>query len=286
MPQLLIVGCGFVGKRLALLARARGWEPLCWVRSPESRERLASEGLDVIAADASDPAVWDAAALQLCGVDAAVHCASSSGGDPEDYRQVYLEGTRCLSRLAATASLVFTSSTSVYGQDDGEWVEETSPTEPPTETGRVLLEAEQVILDRGGAVARVAGIYGLGRSHTLNKVARGQASLDGEGTRWMNHAWVDDVAAALFQLATHRSAGVWNVCDSRPVQQVELYHFLAEKMGLPKPVSGSDTRSGKRGLTSKRVSNAKLISSGFHPSRPDCFAGYSELLTPFLAQKS
>ena len=105
-----------------------------------------------------------------------VDCVSSGrGGGPEAYRRVYLEGARNLRAAFRPARFVYTGSTSVYAQVDGSAVDEFSPAAPDRETGRILRETEEVVLAApGGTVARLAGIYGPGRSESAQEVSRGR----------------------------------------------------------------------------------------------------------------
>ncbi len=165
---------------------------------------------------------------------------------------------------------VYTGSTSVYAQTDGAWVDESSPAEPDRETGRILRETEGVVLAAsGGTVARLAGIYGPGRSALLKKFLAGEAVVEGDGLRWLNQIHRDDAAAALFRLVQPDAPpGVYNVADDTPLTQRDLYHALAELHGLPVPPSGPIDLNRKRGWTSKRVRNARLRALGWRPVFP------------------
>ena len=110
---------------------------------------------------------------------------------------VYLEGTQNLLEVFADTPLLFTSSTSVYAQRDGSWVTESDPSEPVHESGRILRETEELVLDRRGTIARLAGIYGPGRSFLLKQLLAGKAVIDPKRDRFVNQAHRDDIAAAL-----------------------------------------------------------------------------------------
>ena len=110
--------------------------------------------------------------------DVVVQCASSGGGGAEEYRRIYLEGARNLLGAFPSARLLFTSSTSVYAQQHGDIVDETSPANPGHERGQILREAEELVLSHNGIVARLGGIYGPGRSFLLRRFLAGEAVLD------------------------------------------------------------------------------------------------------------
>lgn len=271
----LILGCGYVGRELALGLARDGWDVTGWTRTEASAAPLRAAGLRMIAADAADDASW-AGVPRDFGM--AILCAATRGGSVDDYRAVYLEGMRRLaSHVAKGAHLVFTSSTSVYGQDDGSWVHEHSPTTPDTETAGVLLEAERICLDAGGAVARVAGIYGPGRSGPLRLLRSDDARIVPGGGRWMNQIHRDDVASALRFLGERGAPGIFNVADDRPVRQAEFYAWLSALLGLPPPREGPDAPS-RRGLTNKRVSNQKIRALGWEPKYPSFEEGYAAVL--------
>ncbi len=266
--KIVIAGIGFVGLATARLLRAAGHTVLGLTRSGESAAGSSAE-FPVAACDISKSN--SIAALDLSGVDVAIHCASSSRGGPEEYRAVYLDGVRNLIDVLRPRRLLFTSSTSVYAQTDGSTVTEDSPAEPLRETGRVLREAEDFVLTRGGAVARLAGIYGPGRSVLLRKFFNGEAIFEGDGSRLINQIHRDDAASALAFLAERGASGIYNVADDSQPPQRELYAWLAERFEKPMPPSGPVDPNRKRGATKKRVSNAKLRALGWEPRWPSFF---------------
>jgi nucleoside-diphosphate-sugar epimerase len=279
MPRVLIAGCGFVGLATARLLERAGWEVLGCTSSEESAHALAAEPFSVRAADLTDPNAL-AALTDWRGCEAIVHCASSGRGGADAYRAVYLGGAQNLLTTLAPQWLLFTSSTSVYAQSDGAWVTEDSPAEPDRETGRIVRETEELILANGGCVARLAGIYGPGRSVLLKKFLTGEAIIEGDGNRWINQIHRDDIATALALLLDRKARGIFNVSDDTPMTQREVYSWLAEHFARPLPPSGPVDANRKRGVTSKRVSNSRLRALGWTPRYPtfrDAVAGDAEL---------
>ena len=270
MAKVLIAGCGFVGLATARLFSERGWEVVGCTHSEESAAKLAGETFRVVSCDISERTAV-AAQARLGPFDAVVHCASSGRGGAEEYRRVYLEGSRNLSAVFAPAPLLFTSSTSVYAQTDGEWVTEESPAEPARETGRLLRDTEDLVVSQNGIVARLAGIYGPGRSVLLRKFFDGTALIEGDGAKWINQAHRDDIASAIVHLVEARARAVFNVNDDQPLAQRELYAWLAQRFDQPVPPSGPIDLNRKRGWTNKRVSNAKLRALGWAPRYPSFF---------------
>jgi nucleoside-diphosphate-sugar epimerase len=267
MPRVLIAGCGYVGQATADLFYTGGWIVEGWVNSTKSAARLSTKPYPVFAVNIADPTDVSARVEAVAGSDAVIHCVSSRGGDASVYREIYLNGARNLLDRFTGARMLFTSSTSVYAQRDGSWVTEESETKPERETGRILLETERLILARGGVVARLAGIYGPGRSALLSKFLTGLAIIDPQNDRFVNQVHRDDIAAALFLMLNRQSARgeIYNVVDNQPVLQSECYRWLAKKLNRPIPPIGRSTSISKRGASNKRVSNAKLRRLGWTP---------------------
>ncbi len=267
MPRILIAGCGYVGQATADLFHAAGWDVEAWTASEESAAALSAKPYPACHVDISNR---DQIAECPGAFDAVIHCASSRGGGVESYRQIYLNGARNLLDRFLGTKLLFTSSTSVYAQGDGSWVTEESETRPARETGRVLLETEKLVLERRGMVARLAGIYGPGRSALLSKFLAGTAIIDPESDRLVNQVHRDDIASAIFLLLTRETQRIqiYNVVDDQPMLQTECYRWLAQRLDRPLPPIGKSTGSRKRGDSNKRVSNAKLRSLGWNLRYP------------------
>lgn len=264
--RVVLAGCGFLGEVAAGLFFKNGWEVLGLCATEGTAARLASLPFPVRVADISKPLATPEGWSQP---DLLIHCASSGGGDVEDYRAVYRDGLENLIAAFAPMRVIFTGSTSVYDQQNGEVVDENSPTEPLRETARVLLEGEAVALRAGGIVARLGGIYGPGRSMFLRKFAEGSAVVEAGGERFINLIHREDAARALLHLADPSiSSGIYNVCDSHPPTQRELYGWISEFLGKPMPPDGPIDPHRKRGLNNKRVSNQKLRAAGWAPEFP------------------
>jgi len=270
VAKVLIAGCGFVGLTTARLFAQEAWEVTGCTHSSESAAKLAGESFPVLACDLAERSAVEALA-SIGPVDAVIHCASSGRGGAEQYRRVYLEGARHLAAVFPNATLLFTSSTSVYAQTDGGWVNEESAAEPDRETGRLLRETEKFVISQNGIVTRLAGIYGPGRSVLLRKFFDGTAAIEGDGTKWINQTHRDDIATALVQLVSTGARGIFNVNDDRPLAQRDLYAWLAERFQRPLPPSGPIDLNRKRGWTNKRVSNAKLRAIGWKPRFPSFY---------------
>jgi nucleoside-diphosphate-sugar epimerase len=263
---VLVVGCGFLGLPLARQLHERGYEVLGLTHSIETAVGLSGEPFPVRACDVSNAAsIRDLPKPAVGNFDVVVHCASSGRGGPEAYRRVYLEGSAHLLQELAPRQMIFTSSTSVYSQVSGEWVTEQSAAEPQAETGRILREAEELVLAHRGAVLRLSALYGPGRSVLLRKFFSGEAVIEGDGSRWINQIHRQDAVAAYLQVIERRVAGIYNVADDRPLQQATVYEFLARHFARPLPPIGEVNLNKKRGFSNKRVSNEKLRALGWQP---------------------
>jgi nucleoside-diphosphate-sugar epimerase len=146
-------------------------------------------------------------------------------------------------------------------------VTESSPTEPTTETARILLETEKALLQAAATtnfpavILRVAGIYGPGRGYWFKQFLRGQAMIEGKGERFLNTVRRDDVVGTIIAaLEKGRAGEIYNVVDDEPVTQLNLFRWLATHLGkeVPPTVEPDEHAQRKRGLTNKRVSNDKL----------------------------
>lgn len=265
MPRALIAGCGYLGRALADLLSADGWDVEGWTLSLDSARELSQSGKRATAVDLSN--ARDVAA-QKGDFAAVVHCGSTRGGDADAYRRVYLEGARNLAEQFRNAKIVFTSSTSVYAQSDGELVTEESIAEPQHESGKILREAEDVVLAGGGVVARLGGIYGPGRSALLRKFLEGRAKIDAD--RFVNQIHRDDAASAIQLLlkSTVTAGQIYNVVDNEAISLSACYRWFVARLNRPLPPIERSTSKGKRGESNKRVSNAKLGSLGWTPQYP------------------
>ena len=288
--RVLIVGCGYVGMPLGMELVKQGHEVSGIRRSDSGAEELKAAGIQPIVADITQPA--DLARIPG-PFDWVINTVSSGkGGGVEEYRNVYLEGTRHLLEWLKSAPLrkyVQTSSTSVYGQVDGSLVKEDSATQPPSETSRVLLETEQLLLSAARehnlpvVILRVAGIYGPDRGHLFQQYLRNEARLFGKGDRLINMIHRDDLVGVIVAaLKSGRAGEIYNAVDDEPVPQIHFFRWLSETLGkwMPPPATEPENAGRKRGLTHKRVSNRKLkMELGVRLAYPNFRQGYTAEIT-------
>lgn len=263
--RVLIVGCGYVGLPLGAELVRQGHEVFGLRRSASVENELEAVGIKPLAADITRP---ETLAKLPRGFDWVVNCVAAGGG-AENYRRVYLEGTRNLLEWLAFVppeKFVHTGSTGVYAQYDGSVVTEESPADPVAETAKILRKTESVLLAAArknfpAVILRVAGIYGPGRGHWFKQFLRGEARIEGDGSRFLNMIHRDDVAGCIIAaLKNGRSGEIYNAVDDEPVSQLKFFEWLAAELERPLPpkVPADAEVWRKRGVTNKHVSNAKL----------------------------
>jgi nucleoside-diphosphate-sugar epimerase len=239
--KALILGCGYLGRRGAARWLDAGYEVAALTRSAVKADELRAAGIRPVLGD-----VTDAASLAgLPAVDVVLYAVGYDRSSGRDRRQVVVEGPRnALAALAGKAGrFVFVSTTSVYGQSSGEWVDEQSPTEPATEAGRLAVEAEEIVSgvlreglwprerpspsaplprERGDGMERVilrlSGLYGPGRLLRRVEQLRAGEPIAGDGEAWLNLIHVEDAAEAVVRAAEVRlgdSHGSWGASGSR-----------------------------------------------------------------------
>jgi nucleoside-diphosphate-sugar epimerase len=276
---ILLAGCGDLGTEAGLRFHALGHRVVGWRRSP-AKLPAAIEG---VAADLSAPN------LPLVPEDttAVVIAVAADSPSEEAYRAAYLDGVRhvldAMERDGVEPERVlFVSSTAVYGDASGGWVDESTPPAPGGFSGRVLVEAEQLLQARFNGTAttatslRLGGIYGPGRTRLIDQVRSGSAVIP-EDVRYTNRIHRDDAAGAIVHLATMpaQPAGIYVGVDNHPADLGTVLRFLAAEMGLPEPPVG-DAGPARGG--NKRCRNELLRSTGFKFTFPSFREGYRDIL--------
>jgi nucleoside-diphosphate-sugar epimerase len=291
MARILIAGCGYVGTALGELLRAEGHDVVGVRRDPSG----LPPGIEPLAFDlaSGQPLVLPDP------VDFAVYCVGAKASSEEAYRAAYLQGLEttlaALERQSPPPQRVFfTSSTSVYAQQAGEWLDEESPTQPERFSGRILLEAEARLAASTlpSTVLRLGGIYGPGRTRLLERVAAGDGAPAAGPPLYTNRIHRDDAAGALhclmFGLPTGgATAPLYLGVDCEPATQHEVYVFLAAALGVPAPAArNGEAAPEPRRAGSKRCSNARLLSAGYAFRYPTFREGYAELAAAYASARA
>jgi nucleoside-diphosphate-sugar epimerase len=279
---MLIVGCGDVGHRLAARAKARSEDVHCLVRSADGANRLLEQGLDAIASDldAAPPRLgdsWDQAKIFYLAPPPAVGV--------DDPRM-----QRFLAALPMTRSrrIVYISTTGVYGDCKGAWVDERRQPDPQVDRARRRLAAERHLRawrDAGHGelvILRVAGIYGPGKL-PIERLRQQVPMIGADEAPWTNRIHIDDLVAVC-EAAMHRGRdnAVYNVSDGNPGNMRDYFDRVAERYGLP-PAPLITLAEARAALSpgmlsylgeSRRLDNRKMLSDlGVTLRYPDLAAG-------------
>ncbi len=270
----LIVGCGYLGRRVARLWLEQGKNVSALTRG--RAEELRALGIEPISGDVLDPACL-CALPQAATVLYAVGMDRSSG---RTFREVYVDGLRnVLAALPPSTRFIYISSTSVYGQMNGEEVDETSSTEPREENGQVVLEAERLVraLMPDAIVLRFAGIYGPDRVIRRAAVEKGEPLTAG-ADKWLNLIHVDDGARAVLAAEERGRAGeTYLIADDCPVRRRDFYAALAELLGAPpvrfEPLAPDQPLPRREGGNRRAVNRKMKEELGVELLYPDYRAG-------------
>lgn len=271
----LVVGCGYLGRRVAAGWLARGDRVWATTRSPQRAAELAAAGLEPLVVDLTGP--FPLAALP--DVDTVLWSASPDPASGTGHHALHVVGLGAvLDALPGTPRVLFTSSTGVYGDAAGGIVTEATPPQPDRPAGRAILEAERILGARcpgRSVVLRVAGLYGPGRLPRLDDLRAGRP-LAGDPDTWLNLIHADDAAAVVVAVADHPApAPLYVVSDGRPVRRREWYAALARLVGAPEPTWDTGTPRPRGG--DKRVDPAALFRDiGPVPRHPDPYAGLTD----------
>ena len=275
-PTVMIAGCGDLGIRLGLQLSRAAWTVYGLRREAAGLPVpiLPVKG-DLSAAEC--PRCWPRGEL-----DYLVYAASANQHDEAGYRQAYVDGLRNAlgwleQRGQRPKRLFFVSSTGVYGQHEGELIDETSPTEPGGYTGRVMLEAEQLALDSGLPATRVrfGGLYEPTRPWLQNQVRAG-LRVERDPPQYSNRIHRDDAAGLLaFLLQADAHGKPLDDCylgiDDDPAPLHEVVDWLRGRLGVTHWADQSMTRRAG----SKRCSNARARALGWVPQYPSYRNGYA-----------
>jgi nucleoside-diphosphate-sugar epimerase len=281
MSRILIAGCGYVGSALGALLVSEA-DTVWGLRRRPGGLPL---GIRHFEADISVPRSLADLPAHL---DAVVYAISPGGNDDAHYRMAYVEGPKRLfdaleQQGQRPRRVVFVSSTSIYAQHDGGWIDETSPTEPTRFNGVRVLQGEGIVRDAPwpSTVLRLGGIYGPRRTRLIEQVRAGRAVFTAGPPRYTNRIHRDDCAGALRHLLRLPTPEpIYLGVDSEPADEVEVLRWLAGALGAPPPrkVPRHEVAS-TRSSGSKRCSNDRLLASGYTFRYPNFRAGYTAVLS-------
>jgi nucleoside-diphosphate-sugar epimerase len=274
--RILIAGCGYVGT--ALVERLVKDGHSVWALRRDGI--VLPKGAESVQADVCKP---ETLSMLPTGIDAVVYAVSAGGYDEAHYRRAYVDGPRnMLNALKGNSPrlqrFVFVSSTGVYAQDNGNWVDEESSAEQRHFSGATLLEGERVVV--GGpfraTVVRLAGIYGPGRTRLIDSVRNGTATIPAAPS-YINLIHRDDCAGILHHVLTmNKPAPLYLGVDNEPVDRRELIAWFAKQLGVPTPPIDTNAPSARSLRGNKRCRNARVRGTGYQFIYPTYREGYSE----------
>jgi nucleoside-diphosphate-sugar epimerase len=282
--HVLVAGAGWLGIEVVRALVARG-ESVTAVRRGESgRAALVAAGAWPVIADLARGESVEALPL---GLDAIVSCVAASGEGPEAYRTAYVDANRTLLAYAQRHPLrafVYTGSTGVFGRSDGGDVEETTPPEPASEGGRILLEAERLVLSAAAhkvraSVVRLSGLYGPGRAGIVERVNSGRLALGPGDDAWMNFCHRDDAVAAVLAALDHgRRAAIYHATDAFPTRRRDVVAWIAARLGIAPPHAPAGAAAPARGAHRRVLGVATRRELGLTLLYPS----FREGLEPFI----
>lgn len=266
--RILIAGCGDVGSALGVKLSALSHH----VYGLRRTINQLPDCIHAISADLCDKETLS----DLPDTDILVYCAAASGRSENDYQQAYIDGFNNV--FAALPNppkhLFFTSSTSVYGQHQHEWIDEQSPTEADQPSAKIMRQAELAVLEKGNAtVVRFSGIYGPGRNHLINTVRAGTIAPKNP-LHYSNRIHRDDCAGVLTHLIQKISKGniiasIYLASDPNPSPIHDITAWLAEQLNVEITQEKPIRRGG-----SKRCNSQRLQQSGYQFLYPDYKSGF------------
>ncbi|ATW88418.1 nucleoside-diphosphate-sugar epimerase [Halohasta litchfieldiae] len=297
VDRVAILGCGYIGIELGRQLTAAGYDVVGVRRSESGCAAIEDAGFEAHQADLTDPE----AVSNLPDAEWVVFAASSGGRDAEAAQRIYVEALDSViesygERESPPDRLVYTSSTGVYGDHDGEFVDESTPLDPTTEKTRVLVEAERIARERSaeygidGTVARFSGLYGPNR-YRLERYLEGPVT---EG--YLNMVHREDAAGAVGYLliADRARDGVVLVTDDEPADKWTFADWLANECGVGNPPKETKQQrltddelseaARRRILTSKRCSNGYLRELGYDLRYPTFREGYRAAVDAYRSE--
>ena len=259
----LVVGCGYLGRRVAEQWAGNGHQVYAITRSTDRATALQAEGLSPIVADITRPQSMPT----LPQVETVLYSVGYDRQAGQTINEVYVEGLEnVLHRLPNTVErFIYISSTGVYGQTDGVWVDEKSECKPTREGGKACLAAEERLathsIGQKRIILRLSGIYGPGRIPQLDRILSTNV-IRGRADGHVNLIHVDDAVNIVLAAERHiQPPQLYVISDGQPVQRGEFYRYLVQLYGMPEPHFDQPVTNEtiiERSTTDKRVKNNRL----------------------------
>ena len=282
--KITILGCGYLGTALAKKCLAMQWDVSALTRNSETATILRNLGVGMVVECEIADQSWHAELVPE--QDFVVTCVGAASRSVQGYQDSYLHGQSSAIQWVKSGSVgsyLFTSSTSVYPQGEGEWIDETSSNDGCSPRAQVLLDAEKMSFpindfSTRSYILRLSGIYGPDRHVLINKIKKGEI-YDGNRDRILNLIHRDDAVDAILkclQSGEQNKGGVYNVSDGRASTRGEITDWLSVKLGLAKPrYLENDTGQ----TPNRKISNQKILNDiDWKPNFPSYQEGYNHIL--------
>jgi nucleoside-diphosphate-sugar epimerase len=283
MENIFIVGCGYIGRRVAKLEQAEGSRVSAMARSESSAKALRQEGIEVVMGDLDEPVSMKA--LSLASRIVYYFAPPPVEGLVDSRMEGFLS---CLNSSFLPERVVLISTTGVYGNCRGEWVTEERPAAPEADRANRRLSAENLLSSWGEEnsvpviILRVPGIYGPGKLPE-KRLRQGLPVLSEEDAPFSNRVHADDLARACLAAARKgKGGGIYNISDGHPTTMTDYFYKVADHLGIPRPPAIS-LEEARRQLSegmlsylaeSKRLDNLKMREElGIEPIYPDLDSG-------------
>ena len=279
MAKILIVGCGAIGYELAKTLAGVGHDVTGLKRNPPP---VSNENFKFIRADITSSTDLDALDTDFEYVFFIVSADSRNENSYRDIYEIGIDNLLCrLTQTGSQAPWIFVSSTSVYGQSKGEWVDEDSVTSPNKTTSLKIVQAEQKLkaMNPANITVRFSGIYGPGREYLL-RMAKQTPSIQQHPPYYTNRIHQRDCVGILAFLLEKRMANVsldhcYLASDDDPAPSWEVITWLAEQMQCSPPIAKVAEADSDM---NKRCRNDKIKNLGYAFIYPDYKTGYAELI--------
>lgn len=280
-PLLMIVGCGDLGTRLGLQMADLNWQVYGARRSSKQlAQPILPVTIDLLCPTL--PQEWPDSTI-----DYLVFCVAPDKAGDQNYQSIYCQGLiHLLSWLKqkgqAPKQLLIISSTAVYGQNDGQWLDERSATAPSSPQGNIMLEMEQIAKDSGFdyCIVRLAGLYGPNRNYLINQAKKG-VHYPPNPPLYANRIHIEDASQLIKQLLIrHQKEGqqlapCYIGVDDTPAPIQETLTWLRDQLAIKQLATDYAVRT----TGSKRLSNQQAKATGWKPLYPSYTEGYKSLLT-------
>jgi len=276
--KMMILGCGYVGRALAHFWTGCGVEVTATTTQADNISLIQPFATHTVVVEGSDT---DTLAELVEGQE--VLAITVAAKDRNDYSHAYVETAKALNQALASNSsvqqIIYTGSTSVYGDCDGEWVTEERTLHPSNPQTEALAEAEQLLnqlktAQRKVCILRLGEIVGPDRGPVMRLKNQSGQPFPGTGKNYTNLIHLDDIVSAMDFATRNQLDGTYNLCNDLHLPRKEVYEILCNQLNLP-PVkwegSGGSIHAGN-----KRVDSTKIREQGFVFVRE----GFNALLAP------